>query len=106
MLDKQKAIDNIIENFNWEKVHKTMVALNWTWWDSENETPTIGALFKCATGLLHDAYDGAERFKADYSAGTGGFYARAIIDDKTKEIYELRLTFEVASWESYEENEY
>ena len=84
MLNKQKAIDEIIENFNWEKVYNAMYALGWTWHDSEGETPTLGALFRCATGLLHDAYDGAERFEADYSAGTGGFYVRAIVDDKTK----------------------
>ena len=106
MLDKQKAINNIIENFNWEKVHKTMVALNWTWWDSENEVPTIGALFKCATELLHGAYNGAEKEKSTYINATGGFRATAIVDEETKEIIELRLAFEVCSWESYEENEY
>lgn len=103
MINKQFAINDIVENFNWEKVHKTMKALDWTWYDSGGETPTIGALFRCATGLLHDAYDGAERFKADYRTGTGGFYARALVDDNTKEIIELRLWFEVASWEHYEE---
>lgn len=97
MINKQKAIDDIVDNFNWEKVHKTMEALDWTWHDSEDETPTIGMLFRCAVGLLHDAYDGAERFKANYSARTGGFHARAIVDEG--EIYELRLTFEVTSWE-------
>lgn len=101
MIDKQKAIDDIIENFNWEKVHKAMKALEWTWHDSEGETPTIGALFKCAVGLLHDAYDRAERFKADCTAGTGGFYARAFVDDETKEVIELRLAFEVCNWDYY-----
>jgi len=104
MINKQKAIDEIIENFNWRKVHKTMEALDWTWATSEGKVPTTGALFNCAIKLLHDAYDGAERFKADYKVGTGGFYARATVDEKTKEIYELRLTFEVASWEYDEPN--
>lgn len=104
MISKEKAIENIIENFNWEKVHKTMVALDWTWYDSEGEVPTIGALFNCAIKLLHDAYDGAERFKSNYRVGTGGFYARATVDEETKEIYELRLTFEVSSWEYDEPN--
>ena len=103
MLNKQKAIDDIIENFNWNKVHETMVALNWTWWDSNDEAPTLGMLFRCASKLLHDAYDGAEREKCDYLSATGGFRAQAIIDDETKEIISLRLAFEVCSWESYDE---
>ena len=79
-----------------------MYALGWTWHDSEGETPTTGMLFRCAMGLLHDAYDGAEKVKINYSAATGGFHARAIVDDETGEIIELRLAFEVCSWESYD----
>ena len=102
MLNKQKAIDNIIENFNWEKVHNAMYALGWTWHDSEGETPSVGALFRCATRLLHDAYNGAERDKCDYVMATGGFRAQAIVDDETKEIIELRLAFEVCNLGSYD----
>lgn len=104
MLNKQKAIDEIIENFNWEKVQKTMDALGWTWHDSEGETPTLGALFRCATGLLHDTYDRAEMMKVNCSSATGGFMVRAFVNDETKEIYSLRLAFEVCNWDSYEEN--
>ena len=102
MINKQKAIDNIIENFNWEKVHKTMVALKWTWWDSANAAPSTGSLFRCATGLLHDAYDRAEKEKCDCSSATGGFRAQALVNDDTKEVESLRLSFEVCNWESYD----
>jgi len=102
MLNKQKAIDNIIENFNWEKVYNAMDALGWTWHDSEGKTPTTGMLFRCAMGLLHDAYDGAEKEKCSFSAATGWFRTRALIDNETKEIIELRLAFEVCNWESYD----
>lgn len=99
MIDKQKAINDIVENFNWEKVHKAMKALEWNWHDSEGETPSIGALFNCAIGLLHDAYDGAEKDKTNYTYATGGFYARAFVDDETKEVTQLRLSFEVCNWD-------
>jgi hypothetical protein len=102
MINKQKAIDDIIDNFKWEKVYETMVALNWKWWDSEDKAPSIGQLLRCAIGLLNNAYDGAEKEKRDYGVSTGGFCARAIVDDETKEIIELRLVFEVCSWEYYE----
>jgi hypothetical protein len=99
MINKQKAIDDIVDNFDWEKVHKTMVALDWKWAMEEGDTeiPSVGQLFRCAVGLLHDAYDGAEKNQINYSVRTGGFHARALVDEK--EIYELKLIFEVCSWE-------
>ena len=53
----QSAIENIIENFNWEKVHNTMLALDWKWatYNSGTEVPSIGALVVTAQNLLHDA---------------------------------------------------
>jgi len=103
MIDKQKAIDNIIENFNWGKVHRAMDALGWTWYDSEG-TPSMGALFRCAMNLLHDAYDGAEKEKTDYIVSTGGFHVRALVSKETKEVIELRLAFELTNWEYDEPN--
>lgn len=103
MIDKQKAIDDIVENFKWEEIHTAMKALDWTWYDSEGETPSVGALFSLALRLLHGAYDGAERDKTDYVYATGGFYARAFVDDETKEVIQLRLSFEICNWEYYDE---
>lgn len=102
MLNKEKAIDSIIENFNWEKVHNTMTLLNWTWATTENEVPSTGALFRCAMNLLHGAYDGALVEKSNYINATGGFRATAFVDDETKEVIELRLAFELTSWEAYD----
>ena len=103
MINKKDAINEIIEYFNWDKVHKTMVALNWTWLDSEGKAPSVGALFKCATDLLDRVYDMAIIHKHDCAIANGGFRAQAIVDDDTKEIYELRLVFELCSWEYYVE---
>jgi hypothetical protein len=102
MLNKQKAIDNIIENFNWEKVYNAMYALGWTYHDSEGETPTTGMLFRYGVDLLHDSYDRAEKQKENCSTATGGFRATALVDDETKEVIELKLVFELTSWESYD----
>lgn len=104
MINKEKAINNIIENFNWEKVHWVMDALGWTWATTQNEVPSIGALLGCAMNLLHDAYDSALVEKTTYIKATGGFRATAFVDEETKEIYELRLVFELTSWESYGED--
>ena len=102
MINKQKAIDKIIDNFNWEKVYNTMYALGWTWHDSGGETPSTGALFRCAVDLLHYTYDEAIENRCDYSVRSGGFYTRALVNEETKEVESLRLAFEVCSWESYD----
>ena len=103
MIDRQKAIDEIIEYFDWGKVHKTMEFLNWTWATTDNEVPTIGQLFNNAVRLLQDAYDGALKEKQDYIVSTGGFRAKALVNEE-KEIFELQLAFELTSWEYYETN--
>lgn len=106
MMNRSKAINDIVEHFNWDRVHKAMVALDWRW-ASENVddygVPTLGALFKCAIDLLHRAYDGAEMHREDYIVATGGFRAQAYVDSDTKEIIELKLAFELCSWEHYVE---
>jgi len=102
MINKQKAIDNIIDNFNWEKVYNTMYALGWTWHDSGGEVPTTEMLFRCAVDLLHDAYNRAEKEKCDCLSRTGGFYVRALVNEETKEVESLRLAFEVCSYEYYD----
>lgn len=104
MINKQEAIDNIVDNFDWDKVHRTMVALKWVWYNNgEYGIPNIGQLFDCAIDLLHRAYDMSVEQKCNSSIGTGGFYARTFIDEHTKEIISLRLTFELCNWDYYEE---
>ena len=102
-MNRSEAINDIVEHFNWDRVHKAMIALNWTWHDSGGEAPSLGALFKCAIDLLHRAYDGAEMHREDYMVATGGFRAQAYVDSDTKEIIELKLAFELCSWEHYVE---
>jgi len=104
-ISKQEAIEEIIKYFNWDRVHKAMVALDWKWATNEEYTvPTHGDLVIHALNLLHSAYDGAMKEKTNYSTGTGGFYARAFVDEETKDIYELKLSFELCSWEHYKED--
>ena len=37
-----------------------------------------------------------------FAIATGGFRASARVDEETKEIFELSLSFELANWEYYE----
>ena len=101
--DREQLIDEIVENFNWDKVYRTMDALGWTWVDSEGETPSIVKLITTATRLLRDAYDGAVKEQQTYLSGTGGFEAVCYVDNDG--MYRLELRFVVASWDVDIEND-
>jgi hypothetical protein len=81
-----KIIDEIMDEFDFEKVHRTMKALEWTWYGSDG-VPTIGDLRRTARELLQ------ELIKHNYHCvGTGGLFAYRIADT-------VGLRFEVASFE-------
>lgn len=65
----QELIDKIMDEFNFERVHKAMVALNWEWSGSDG-VPTIGELRRQARQLLKELTNNKNRV-----VGTGGFYA-------------------------------
>ncbi len=95
MISRKEQIDQIISHFDWGRVHKAMVALNWKWCSSsmENSIPSIGELIVCATGLLNDVSPN------DTYRATGGFKATCDINGY------LGLEFIVSEWniEEYEE---
>ena len=81
-----KIIDEILDEFDFERVHQTMKALNWTWHDTDG-VPTIGDLRRQARTLLQ------ELLKHNYyCTGTGGLFAYRIADT-------VGLRFEVTSYE-------
>jgi len=85
-------IDDILDEFDFEQVHKVMVFLKWEW--SGEGVPTIGRLRKRAREMLNYAAE-----HADGTSGTGGFYVR-------KEVWDgetfLALSFVVTSWDNYD----
>jgi len=97
----QSAIENIIENFNWERVHNTMLTLDWRWatYNSGTEVPSIGALVITAHRLLNDACLLALKNKSDVKTATGGFHAKALYCKETNQIDNLELYFQITSWD-------
>ena len=82
-------VEEILENFDWLKVHKTMVALDWHWIETDG-VPGVYQMIQQAKRQLRNAAGLAE---GDFSS-SGGFVAYNLGDGQ------LRLTFEVTSWES------
>lgn len=74
LIDKMVAV--VMENFDFDRVHRVMVNLDWKWviGDGETTVPSIYRLTRNAERLLREAaqHYGEEEF---YSCGTGGFMA-------------------------------
>lgn len=90
-------IENILENFDFEKVRKTMKLLNWTWYDSD-EIPTTYRLIESAREHLESAYNlSLEHNKTCFST-SGGFKAISYVDEEGW--YCLELMFVLTEWDS------
>ena len=104
-----KYIDDIMDNFNFAQVHKTMVALDWKWASSKNYIPSMDELRDQAERLLRGA---AKSRLGDYKNahwelgiinGTGGFQATAYCDETKTRITGLDLRFVVSEWDEGED---
>lgn len=85
---KDITIDAVMEELDFEKIHKTMVALDWEWW--YQGVPSIETLKESARDLLEYAWE------HKCSTGTGGFWVA--YEGETNEDHPvLRISFEV-SW--------
>jgi hypothetical protein len=81
-----ELINEILDEFEFEKVHRTMKALDWKWSGCDG-VPSIGDLRRQARELLQ------ELLKHDYHlTGTGGLFAYRMADT-------VGLRFEVTSYD-------
>lgn len=83
----KKAIDKIMDWFDFSKVHRTMVALNWKWVSAEDGIPTEPEIREMARRLMEDSIN------QKVSIGTGGF--RVHYDKKDDMI---TLSFVISEW--------
>jgi len=101
-----KMIDEIMDEFNFATVHKTMVALDWKWASSKNYIPSMDELRAEAERLLRDVADVRlnmwqdEDWKSPIICSTGGFSATAWCNEDKTKITRLNLDFVVSSWKS------
>jgi len=91
-------IDDIMDNFDFDKVHETMTLLGWRWWIRETDSidiPDIPRLRTRARGLMKEAMASS---LSSYRIAIGGFQV-----DKTTEEGKtyLSLSFVLTSWDNY-----
>lgn len=94
----EELIDGILENFDFDKVKKTMDLLDWTYADI-GEVPSTYQLIKSAKSRLKDAYKYAKENKKDGHSFSGGFRAFAEWNKEKETVDYLQLDFVVATWD-------
>lgn len=92
---KEKLIEGILENFDFDRVRKVMELLDWKYLESD-EIPTTYKLIRVARKKLEDAYDGALKEEVDYYCSSGGFKAFAEYNGQTVDF--LQLEFILSDW--------
>jgi hypothetical protein len=88
MDDRQSMIDEVIDRFNFERVHIAMKALDWRWHSTEDNghvVPTIPKLKGMACHLLRESINSKV-------CASGGFEARYHPKvDQDPEYFELKF---------------
>ena len=103
-----KMVEDILEEFDFQKAQLVMDYLNWQW--SDKQVPSISEMKKSAERLLRKA---AELRLGEYEssywemgilAGSGGFQATAYCDETKTKITMLDLKFILNEWDAEIEN--
>lgn len=95
-MTKDEIYEEMISEFDFEKVHKVMTLLDWTWVDSGKLPPTIERMKMTVRELFDQIYSSVNRDKRDHSViATGGFQI-TYTECKSYNMYELE--FVVENW--------
>ena len=94
-IDKEKfyrsKLDELIQSFDFGKVHEIMKLLNWTWYNKG--VPSVEDMIFAVEGLYYGIQDNILNNKYSYSA-TGGF----VLTYNPDEDQELKLVFEAVTY--------
>ena len=85
-LDMRDIIDEVMDGFDFEKVHQMMTAVNWRW-HGEEFTPSVSELRAVARRQLRDAHTGCLKHCSGYTVASGGFTAKVDYDDADDNFY-------------------
>jgi hypothetical protein len=92
-------IEDILDEFDFQRVQTVMKALDWKYWNSDQSPPTIGELRKMSRSLLNRVYHTED--SADYFTACGGFeVTRNMYPGDTKKY--MSLKFVATEWNNYD----
>lgn len=94
-----KEVEAILDDFDFYKVQKAMIALNWTWASTGAEVPDVGDLRRVARQLLNQVYSALD-VQDEFYVSTGGFKASGRMFTRSNKKY-LQLEFIISSWDNH-----
>jgi hypothetical protein len=100
---EEKMIDEIIQEFNFERCYLAMNTLNWEWFSTG--VPTVEMLKDAAIDRLHSAMEGVKdkenKLSANehYSASSGGLKGTAW-KNRYGHVTGIKLEFVLEEWDS------
>lgn len=91
-----RAINRVINAFDFERVHRAMQAVEWVWQfdGGVRRTPTVAEMMDTVRELAADMFSGGSRGMA-----TGGFYLNQTPYEEGRYLLELSFSVEDASTE-------
>ena len=101
---KSDMVNEVLAQFDFEKVNKTMYLLNWKWFDKA-DIPTITELKESAEQHLYSAIEQAlsptniEHHEVGWHSASGGFKATAWKNEDNT-LARIQLEFIVADWDA------
>lgn len=91
-----KQIEDLLDEFDFGKVKKTMDCLEWKYWESPDDEISLGELRRMARYLLQEVYDFDDSPYECISAG--GFHAmRQMFAEDNKKYLTLKFVVEEGS---------
>lgn len=97
MKTERQVIDEIMDFFEFDKVHKAMVALNWQWRDVG--VPDIYEIRKTARQIMYECYEYAVKDKSSRGLSTCGFRAFCEFEDGV--FIGIKLSFILESFDVF-----
>lgn len=100
-ISKEKQINQLLSGFDFDKVHKVMKHLGWTWHDSveEDGVPNHAELVIAAQRYLSNVYDSMV-YCSENSVSSRGFCVHAKKYDDGEILLELKFVVESMNWSS------
>ena len=100
---KQEMIDNIMDNFDFNKVAKCMKALNWHWHDVDGSVavPEEHHIRQSARKIMNDVKEVCHH--PTFITGTGGFYVQSWYAPESpnkNKLESIELSFVVETWDA------
>ena len=93
MTTAQRLVDEIMDDFDYEKVQKVMEYLNWKWYPIDGQIPSVTDLKKKSRELLYDVIEHSLKYRSTCLISAGGFNVEAVWDDEEFKLDEVNLKF-------------